>query len=386
MKKELLGSVMAEVFEEIAQGLENPGFRKKTRVGLTLWGSEHGPEELARGGELAQKANPDLEVVLLGRRVETSLEILEAGDEKAAHELMDQLLENRSLDAAVTMHYSFPIGVATVGRVVTPARGKEMFLATTTGTAATEQAAAMFKNTIYGIAVAKACGNPAPTVGILNIGGARQLERALTALKDKGYPLELAESARSEGGIVMRGNDLLLGGPDIMVQDSLTGNVLMKMFSAYTSGGAYETSGFGYGPGVGEDFRRIICIISRASGAPVVAGAVRLAADCARGNLPEKVKAELTLARQCGWDNLLAGLSPGKRQVNGEEEVPAPPKKPVTYSLPGIEVMELESAVQSLWKETIYAESGMGCTGPIVLIAEEDREKALEILRKQRFL
>ena len=28
----------------------------------------------------------------------------------------------------------------------------------------------------------------------------------------------------------MRGNDLLAGTPDIMVQDTLTGNILMKVF------------------------------------------------------------------------------------------------------------------------------------------------------------
>lgn len=39
----------------------------------------------------------------------------------------------------------------------------------------------------------------------------------------------------------MRGNDLLAGTPDIMVMDSLTGNLMMKIFSAYTTGGSYES-------------------------------------------------------------------------------------------------------------------------------------------------
>ena len=46
----------------------------------------------------------------------------------------------------------------------------------------------------------------------------------------------------------MRGNDLLMGTPDVMVVDSLTGNLFMKVFSAFTTGGDYEASGFGYGP------------------------------------------------------------------------------------------------------------------------------------------
>ena len=48
----------------------------------------------------------------------------------------------------------------------------------------------------------------------------------------------------------MRGNDLLAGVPDIMVSDTLTGNILMKIFSSYTTGGSYESQGYGYGPGI----------------------------------------------------------------------------------------------------------------------------------------
>ena len=41
----------------------------------------------------------------------------------------------------------------------------------------------------------------------------------------------------------MRGNDVLRGTPDIMVTDSLTGNILIKMLSSYTTGGSYEAMG-----------------------------------------------------------------------------------------------------------------------------------------------
>ncbi|HHT62881.1 MAG TPA: glycine reductase, partial [Clostridia bacterium] len=174
--------VIAEVFEEIADALQTGSFSKKIRVGLTILGSEHGPQELVWGAELAQKQNPDLEVVLIGSGAETFLEIVTAKDEKEAHAKMDEMLLNGTLDAAVTMHYSFPIGISTVGKVITPAKGREMFLATTTGTSATERVSAMVKNTVYGIAAAKACGKTNPTVGILNIDGARQVERALVKL------------------------------------------------------------------------------------------------------------------------------------------------------------------------------------------------------------
>jgi hypothetical protein len=184
----------------------------------------------------------------------------------------------------------------------------------------------------------------------------------------------------------MRGNDLLMGVPDVMVHDSLTGNVLMKVFSAYSTGGNYEASGSGYGPGVGEDFGRIICIISRASGAPVIAGAIRFAADCAQGNLAGKVKEEFLAARKAGWDDLIKSIACSPVPGGGEKEAVAPPKKPVPDAIPGVEVMQLEDAVQVIWKAGIYAECGMGCTGPIVMVAPEDKEQAIAILKANEFL
>ena len=103
----------------------------------------------------------------------------------------------------------------------------------------------MIKNTLYGIAAAKASGITNPTVGILNIDGARQVERTLKKLQENGYPINFTESARSDGGVVMRGNDLLLGVPDVMVTDSLTRNVLMKCFPLIPGGYGFS---YGYGP------------------------------------------------------------------------------------------------------------------------------------------
>ncbi|MDD4675604.1 MAG: glycine/sarcosine/betaine reductase complex component C subunit alpha, partial [Syntrophaceticus schinkii] len=367
--EKIMRDTIAGVFEDIAEALETGSFNKKVRVGLTILGSEHGPGEPAAGAELASKQNPDIEVVLIGQGVQSDLELVEAADEKEAHAKMDELLLSGDLDAAVTAHYPFPIGVSTVGSVITPAKGKEMFLATTTGTSATERVTAMLRNTIYGIATAKACGIDKPAVGILNIDGARQVERALIKLQEAGYPLSFAESARSDGGVVMRGNDLLMGVPDVMVTDSLTGNVLIKVFSAYSSGGNYETLGLGYGPGVGENYDRIICIISRASGAPVIAGAISFAAECARGKLLDKARAEFSAAKKAGWNELLQSLVPvdTAKKSEGAIDIAPPPKKIVSEAIPGIEVMEIEDAVQVLWKEKIYAESGMGCTGPIIM-------------------
>ena len=61
-----------------------------------------------------------------------------------------------------------------------------------------------------------------------------KLKEHLKNLNQNGYEVNFTESVRADGGSVMRGNDLLTGTPDVMITDSLTGNILMKMFSSYT--------------------------------------------------------------------------------------------------------------------------------------------------------
>ncbi len=63
-----------------------------------------------------------------------------------------------------------------------------------------------------------------------------------------------------------------------------------------------------------------------------------------------------------------------------------PPKVICTAQIPGIEVMDLEDAVKTLWKAGIYAESGMGCTGPIVLMAEAEHDKAVAALKEAGYI
>ena len=379
-------SFIVEKNPGIADELEGSGEAiAKVRVGLTLLGSEHGEAEMLRGAEMAQAANPTLQVVVIGPKQDTNLKQVECANDKEAHAKMDAMLAAGQLDAAVTLHYSFPIGVSTIGRVITPGRGKSMYVANTTGTSDTVRGAALLKNTIQGIAVAKACGNPKPTVGILNLDGANTLERALTGLKENGYDINFTESGRADGGVVMRGNDLLGGTPDVMVMDSLTGNVVMKMMSAFTTGGSYESLGDGYGPGVGEGFGKIINIVSRASGAPVVAGAINFAGQCANGKLVEKVRTEFAAAKKAGLEQQIARFLE-KPAVSAAPEVKAPPEKVVTTEIPGIDVLELEDAVRELWKNGIYAASGAGCTGPVVLVAPEDEEKAKELIKAAGYL
>ncbi len=376
--------LLAQAFNQIADALETGVYGERTRVGVTVMGSEHGIDEIVRGAEIAQAANPDIEVVLVGPEVDSNLARIPAENEKEQHKAMEKALESGDLAACVTMHYSFPIGVSTVGRVITPGRGREMLLATTTGTSAMDRVEAMVKNAIYGIATAKAQGIANPKVGILNVDAARSVERALERLVQNGYNINFAESVRADGGCVMRGNDLLVGTPDVMVTDTLTGNVLMKVFAAYTSGGDYETTGFGYGPGIGEGYDKIILIVSRASGAPVVANALKYAAEVAKGQLLQAVAKEFAAAHKAGLQDLFR--KEAKPAAAEAEAVTAPPVKVTTEEIHGIDILELEDAQQAIWKAGIYAATGMGCTGPVILTAKEDFEAVVEILKKAGYI
>lgn len=376
--------IIGKVFNDIADAMETGQFGERVRVGITVAGSELGIDNIVKGAELAQARDNSVEVVLIGPKVTSNLTQYNVEGEDAQHKKMEELLDSGEIGACVTMHYNFPIGVSTVGRVVTPGHGKEMFLATTTGTSSPHRVEAMVKNGIYGIIAAKAMGIKNPTVGILNLDGARQVERAFKDLISKGYPVNFTESGRADGGSVMRGNDLLTGEPDIMINDTLTGNILMKVFSSYTTGGSYESQGFGYGPGIGEDYDRTILILSRASGTPVVANALGYAASLVRGNVTKVAKEEFELANKAGLKDILKGLTKDTKKAEVKEEGPvvAPPKETVTATINGIDIMELEDAVEVLWKAGVYAESGMGCTGPIVMINEAKLKVAVNILAK----
>jgi hypothetical protein len=376
--------LIAETFLEMANGLESGSYGKRPKIALTGMGSEHGEENSMAAAVMAAKEGID--VYYIGTLEAEGVTTVKVADDEEGHKKMEELLEKGEVDAAVTMHYPFPIGVSTVGRVVTPAKGKEMFIANTTGTSSADRIEGMIKNAVYGIITAKACGVADPSVGILNVDGARQTEKALKELAEGGYPIRFAESSRADGGCVMRGNDLLQGSPDIMVTDSLTGNVLVKMMSAFQTGGSFEASGYGYGPGIGEGYDRLVMIISRASGAPVIAGALRYAAQLVRGKVFEVAAKEFAAAKKAGLDEILKARKAASKPAAEAEEVKAPPAEIVTSQIPGIEVMDLEDGVQALWKQGIYAESGMGCTGPIIRVSDANLEKAKSILTAEGYI
>lgn len=386
MSQENIKAMIAGVFQEIAEGVESGSFGKKVRIGLTILGSEHGVDEMVKAAELAARKYNDFEIVLIGSKVDTNLTLVEVESAEEGHKLMTSMLEKGELDGCVTQHFDFPIGVSTVGKVVTPAFGKEMILATTTGTTSTNRVEGMVMNAISGIAVAKANGIANPRVGILNVEGARQVERILKDIAGNGYNVTFAESSRADGGCVMRGNDLLQATPDVMVCDSLTGNLIVKMLSSFTTGGGYETTGAGYGPGIGADYDKLVNIVSRASGAPLIAEAMKYCATCAKNGALNIAREEFKAAKKAGLDEAVAKVAKKAAPAVEAEEVKMPPKKVVTFSIAGVDILDLEDACKALWKEGVYSESGMGCTGPVILVSEDEGAKATEILKKAEFI
>jgi len=376
--------VIANTFLEMAQGLETGSFGRRPKIALTGMGSEHGEANSIAAAKMA--ADRGVDVYYIGTLEAPGVTTVHVANEDEGHKKMDEMLANHEVDGAVTMHYPFPIGVSTVGRVVTPAKGRQMFVANTTGTSSTDRIEGMIKNTIAGIITAKACGIAEPTVGILNVDGSRQTEMALNKLREGGYQFNWATSARADGGAVLRGNDVLLGTPDIMVMDSLTGNVMVKMLSSFTTGGTFESTGYGYGPGIGQGYENLVLIVSRASGAPLIANALEFASQLVKGKVFEVAKAEYAAAEKAGLSKILAERKAASAPAAAEEEVKAPASEPCTASIPGIDVIDLEDAVKVLWKAGIYAESGMGCTGPIVMMSNANLEKSRELLKAAGYI
>lgn len=382
-RRAVLGKALAEIVARARSG------RQPCRVGLMAAGSEHPQKEFLAAAAAAMQGDPALAVAGVGPRPAEPLppgmewiETGEAGSDLAA--AMEKALDAGFIQGAVALHYPFPLGVTTVGRLLAPGAGRPVFVASSTGMSAAHRPEALLRNAVLGMAVAKALGIARPSVGVLNLDAAPQVLRALTRMAERGYALDLGQSARSDGGSLLRGNDLLRGTVDVCVTDTLTGNVLLKVFSAFTSGGLYETTGWGYGPSVGEGWDRVVSIVSRASGAPVLANALAYTAAAVRGNLPAKVAEEMRLARAAGLDAELASFA--KAGSAPAQEVQAPPAEPTDEEIHGIDVLDLEQAVRCLWKEKIYAEAAMGCTGPVIKLAVAHLGRARELLGAAGYL
>ena len=116
MSDKRIKTLIADTFLEVADALETGQYGKKPVIGFASEGSEHGEDNIKRAMELAAYKGLDARLI----------------EGEDIHKEMEKLLDSGEIDAAVTMHYPFPIGVSTVGKVITPGIGKPMYLATTT--------------------------------------------------------------------------------------------------------------------------------------------------------------------------------------------------------------------------------------------------------------
>jgi len=342
-------------------------------IGLTIPGCESAPDELYRGAAEAMRIMSGLGVKFFGDA---------ASSPEDAQSEMERALKCGDLDGAVTFHYPFALGTATVGHTKAPGNGRDLFIASTTGISDTDRVSSLVKNTIAGIAAAKAWGIAAPSVGILNLDGARTAISRLKRLRDKGYLFNLVSSVRGEE--LLRGNDILAGTADVVVCDTLSGNAFIKLLGGYSAGGKTEVCGSGYGPGIGGS-HPLVNIISRASSAAVVANALLYTARMSGGGLLSVYAEELTSARA-------AGLS-GAAEEDAEQAAPkaaskrgGPDVKIVNKEIEGIDVLKLDEAVELLKAADIYCKAGMGCTGPVVMVAAEDAGIAKKMLSENGFI
>ncbi len=100
--------------------------------------------------------------------------------------------------------------------------------------------------------------------------------------------------------------------------------------------------------------------------------------------------AEFAAARSAGWPAVGEARGQQAQQAGGQADAGAgiapPAAKVVTHEIPGVDILQLEDAVRALWAAGIYAESGMGCTGPIVMVAQEDTDAAVGLLGERGYL
>ena len=94
MSENATKQMIAEVFSDIANGIKSGIFKNKVRIGLTIFGSEHGIDEMVKAAEIAKSKYNDFDIVLIGPKVEVDFEIIEVETAEEGHKRMTELLES----------------------------------------------------------------------------------------------------------------------------------------------------------------------------------------------------------------------------------------------------------------------------------------------------
>lgn len=117
----------------------------------------------------------------------------------------------------------------------------------------------------------------------------------------------------------------------------------------------------------------------------MIANALKYAFDIASGDIEKHAETEYQSLAKLNWQSIIDKYTAKKEAKSTDERIEAPSKEVVTAQISGVDVMDIDDAVHMLWKAGIYAEGGMGCTGPVVLVNTSKFDKALELIKKEGF-
>ena len=96
---------VADIFMEMADGIESGNFGKRPKIALTGMGSEHGEENSMAAAVAAAAKGVDVQYI--GSFEDPAVTTIHVDDDEAGHEKMDEMLEAGEIDGAVTMHYPY---------------------------------------------------------------------------------------------------------------------------------------------------------------------------------------------------------------------------------------------------------------------------------------
>ncbi len=103
-------------------------------------------------------------------------------------------------------------------------------------------------------------------------------------------------------------------------------------------------------------------IASRASGARVIANALKFGSTLVQNDYRAIAAQEFALANKAGLKEILADCVSSRKGLLHQTRPQR--QESVTSDIAGIDVMDLESATHLLWREGVYAESRHGLHRP----------------------
>lgn len=379
-----------DIFEQTAQSLEQGKIGKKITVGITTIGSEHGEKNMIDGAILAKKLYPNIDIELIGPKNDSNIKTHIVDDKRDMYNFMEELLENKKIDACVTMNYNFPVGVSTVGKYISPALGRQVYLASTSGLSSHNKIKNLVRNMVNGLAVAKTYGIKQPTIGIMNTEGVKIAKSVVEDIINSGYEIKMGESIRyKDEALILRGNDVINPEVDVIVCDSLMGNMLIKIFSTYSSGGNFESVGHGYGIAVGDGYDKNILIISSASGPNVIANSVKYAYDMVQGKILRVSKREYTKLKQTNYEKIIEKYTSNLKGYDKRKAVMEKKQKDLlglTETITGLDHLQMISAMELLESFGIDSSSACGCIRPVIKVGMDDLGKSINILKEHGYL